>query len=74
MGSSLAPNFANIFMHQCEKYNYYTEKCGILDYIHPEDLLLVDKGFTIQDLLYSKQATIKIPAFLGSRSKLTKEE
>eukprot|EP00794_Sanderia_malayensis_P010598 gene10598-11719_t len=51
-----------------------TEKCGILDYIHPGDLLLVDKGFTIQDLLYSKQATIKIPAFLGSRSKLTKEE
>ena len=51
-----------------------TAKCGILNHIEPGDLLLVDKGFTIQDLLYEKQATIKIPAFLGSRPRLTKEE
>ena len=51
-----------------------TSQCGILDHIEPGDVLLVDKGFTIQELLYAKQATIKIPAFLGKRDKLTKEE
>ena len=48
--------------------------CGILQHIEPGDVLLVDKGFTIQDLLLSRQATIKIPAFLGKRDKLTAEE
>ena len=51
-----------------------TKKCGILDHIQAGDILLVDKGFKIQDLLYSKQASIKIPAFLGKRTKLTKGE
>ena len=51
-----------------------TQRCGILDYIEPGDLLLVDKGFRIQDLVHEKQATIKIPPFLGNRSKLTAEE
>ena len=37
-------------------------------------MLLVDKGFTVQDLLLSRQATIKIPAFLGKRDSLTAEE
>ena len=30
-------------------------------------VLLVDKGFTVQDLLLPKMATIQIPAFLGKR-------
>ena len=50
-----------------------TSRCGILDHLEPGDLLLVDKGFTIQDL-YAKQAPLKIPAFLGKRDKLRKEE
>lgn len=50
------------------------EKCGILQHIEPGDVLLVDKGFKVQDLLLSKQATIKIPAFLGKRASLTAEE
>ena len=51
-----------------------TKRCGILDYIQPGDVVLVDKGFRIQELLYSRQATIAIPAFLGKRDQLTKEE
>ena len=51
-----------------------SEKCGILNYIEPGDLLLVEKGFTIQHLLHQKQATIKIPAFFGNRARLSKEE
>lgn len=50
------------------------KQCGILDHINPNDLLLVDKGFTVQHLLLAKQATIEIPAFLGKRDKFTKEE
>ena len=50
------------------------EKCGIIKHIEPGDVLLVDKEFTVQDLLLSRQATIKIPAFLGKRDSLTAEE
>ena len=48
--------------------------CDILEHINPGDLLLVDKGFTVQHLLLAKQTTIEIPAFLGKRDKFTKEE
>ena len=35
---------------------------------------MVDKGFTVAELLLPKQATIFIPPFLGSRSQFTTEE
>ena len=50
------------------------EQCGIMKHINPQDAFLVDKGFTIQHLLLSKQSTIFIPPFLGKREKFTKEE
>ena len=50
------------------------QQCGIMQHINPNDSFLVDKGFTVQHLLLSKQATIFIPPFLGSRDKFTKEE
>ena len=50
------------------------QQCGIMEHINPNDSFLVDKGFTIQHLLVSKQATIFIPPFLGKREKFTKEE
>ena len=40
------------------------QKCGIMELINFQDSFLVDKGFTIQDLLLQKQATIFIPPFL----------
>lgn len=49
------------------------EKCGILQHIEPGDLLLLDKDFTVQDQLLSRQATSKLPVFLGKRDSLTKE-
>ena len=36
--------------------------------------MLVDRGFTVQELLLSKQASIFIPPFLGGRERLTGEE
>ena len=50
------------------------QKCGLMEHINPNDAFLVDKGFTVQHLLLSKQATIFIPPFLGKRDKFTKEE
>ena len=47
---------------------------NLLNHIEPGDVLLVDKGFTVQDLLLSRQATIKIPVFLGKRDSLTAGE
>ncbi|XP_066917504.1 uncharacterized protein [Clytia hemisphaerica] len=50
------------------------ERSGILQHVNYKDSFLVDKGFTVQHLLLSKQATIFIPPFLGKREKFTKEE
>ena len=49
-------------------------QCGILNCINTGDSLLVDKGFTIQDLLTPRQTTAFIPTFLGKRATFTKEE
>jgi hypothetical protein len=35
------------------------EKSGILDKINPGDLILADRGFTIEDLLIARQASIQ---------------
>ena len=48
--------------------------CGILNHINQGDSVLVDKGFTVQDLLIPLQASIYIPPFLGKRESFTKEE
>ena len=50
------------------------DQCGILQQINLCDTLLVDKGFMIQHLLLTKQATIFIPPFLGKRDAFTEEE
>ena len=50
------------------------QHCGIMEHINHNDSFLVDKEFTIQHLLLSKQATIFILPFLGKRDKFTKEE
>lgn len=49
-------------------------KCGILNHIRPQDIILVDRGFTVQDLLNPLQADIMIPAFLKGRKSLSAAE
>ena len=49
-------------------------QCGTLNYINTGDSLLVDKGFTVQDLLTPHQATVFISPYLGKRATFTKEE
>ena len=50
------------------------KESGILNHIKPYDIILADRGFTVQDLLNPLQAKIKIPAFLKGRSSLTVAE
>lgn len=50
------------------------EQCGILEHLHPSDLLLVDRGFTVKDLLMSRQVKMNIPPFLKGRDNLTPQE
>ena len=42
-------------------------QCSIMDHVNEGDAFLVDRGFTIQDILLRKQATIFIPLFLKGR-------
>ena len=50
------------------------DQCGILQQVNPGEALLVDKGFTIQHLLLTKQTAIFIPPFLGKIGTFIKEE
>ncbi|CAG2207149.1 unnamed protein product [Mytilus edulis] len=51
-----------------------TEKSGILDLLEPGDEVMADKGFLINDLLKTKQASLVIPPFLGQKGKFSKDE
>ena len=50
------------------------EKSGFLDFINPGDMVLADRGFLIEDLLLTRQASLNIPPFLGKRKKFTAQE
>ncbi|XP_020912312.1 uncharacterized protein LOC110250056 [Exaiptasia diaphana] len=50
------------------------EQSGILKHIEPQDVILVDRGFTVQDLVNPLQAHINIPAFLKGRANLSAAE
>lgn len=49
---------------------FLTENCGILKNIPPEDLVLADRGFTIQESLMFHQAQLVIPAFTRGKDQL----
>ena len=49
------------------------EHCKILEEMKPGDLILADKGFTIQRLLPSG-VSLNIPPFLASKGQFTREE
>ena len=52
-----------------------TEKSGFLEYIDPGDVVLVDKGFTIEDLLDERNATLVRPPFRKpNQSALTEQQ
>ncbi len=50
-----------------------TDHCGIINQLTPGDLILADKGFTIQSLL-PKDVSLNIPPFLRGKAQFTPEE
>lgn len=50
------------------------KKSKIMDKINPGDLVMVDRGFNVRDILLQKGADIVIPPFLGNRTNLSQEE
>ena len=49
---------------------FLTENCGIIGKLLPGDLVLADRGFTIQELLMFKHAQLAIPAYTRGKDQL----
>lgn len=50
------------------------EKSKVLDDIMEEDQVVVDRGFTIEEMVLRKGGTLVIPPFLGKKKQFSKEE
>jgi hypothetical protein len=50
------------------------KKSGFLNYLKAGDVVMADRGFTIEDLLAEKGAKLLIPPFLGARKEFTNQE
>ena len=49
---------------------YLTDNCGILKKLLPGDLVIADRGFTIQESLMLHKAELAIPAFTKGKDQL----
>ena len=49
---------------------YFTENCGLLKHLLPGDLVLGDRGFTVQESVGLCCAELKIPEFTRGKSQL----
>ena len=49
---------------------YLTEHCGLLNKLNPGDLVMADRGFTIEENLALCQAKLAIPTFTKGKSQL----
>uniref|UniRef100_A0A672PN14 THAP-type domain-containing protein n=1 Tax=Sinocyclocheilus grahami TaxID=75366 RepID=A0A672PN14_SINGR len=52
---------------------FITCDSGILEYLHPGDEVMVDRGFLIRDLLFERQVNVIIPHF-ANKMQLTEEK
>ena len=68
----VAPNGAITYMSQCYEGsisdNDTVKKIGFLDKLEPGDLVMVDRGFTIRDILTKRKVDLNIPPFLNGRA------
>ena len=49
---------------------FLIENCGFLDNLIPGDLVLADRGFTVQESVQFQQAKLNIPAFTKGKHQL----
>ena len=50
---------------------HLTEHCGILDHLLPGDIILADRGFTVQDAAGLYCAEVKLPPFTKGKKQLS---
>jgi hypothetical protein len=50
------------------------KQSGFIEQVSEDDVVLADRGFTIEDLLASKKAKLVIPPFLSGRKEFSNEE
>ena len=50
------------------------QESGIIDFIENGDQIVVDRGFTIEEMVAQKGGSLVIPPFLGKKTTFTKEE
>ena len=53
---------------------YITENCGLLNKLLPGDVILADRGFTVQDSAAMYCAEVKLPPFTRGKPQLSKYE
>ena len=53
---------------------YITEDCGILSNLLPGDVVLADRGFTVEDSVNYYMAELKVPAFTKGKPQLSQKE
>ena len=51
-----------------------TKCCGILDLLDPNDTVMADKGFNIDDLLCGKGVKLNLPPYLFNHAQCSAEE
>lgn len=49
---------------------HLTENCGLLNYLKPGDMVMADRGFTIEESVGLKHASLAIPAFTRGKNQL----
>ena len=54
--------------HTSDKF--LNENCGILGKLKPGDLVMADRGFTIQESVWFQHAKLAIPAFTKGKDQL----
>ena len=74
----VAPNGSFSFASDCYEGSIsdkeIVKKSGFLDHIQPDDVVLADRGFLIEDLLKEKKAKLVIPPFLSGRRQFSLNE
>ena len=58
----------------CASDKLITEHCGILEKLLPGDLVLADRGFTIQDSMGLYCAEVKTPTFTKGKKQVSRHE
>ncbi len=53
---------------------HLTENCGLLNYLESGDIILADRGFTVQDSVGICCAEVRMPPFTRGKKQLSQPE